>query len=214
MNIQKRLEKKRGRFITVEGIDGAGKTTAVETIANFYRELGRQVVVTREPGGCEIGEKIRTLFLENSMCLDTQILLMFAARAQHLEDVIYHGLQRGRIVICDRYVDSTYVYQGVTPEAVSKIRKIEKIVCGGFKPHVTFLLDVTVENAQIRLSNRGGLNSFDNAEIGRKQQQRLGFIRRACESSTSVIIDADRSIESVNTDILKHLVSMHRHIAK
>ncbi|CUR75541.1 Thymidylate kinase [Achromobacter xylosoxidans] len=140
----------RGRFITLEGVDGAGKSTHTEWIAEFLRGQGLEVVSTREPGGTPLGEKLRALVLTDPMGLDTETLLMFAARCEHLHQVIEPALARGAWVVCDRYTDATYAYQGGGRGlGAERVAALETWMQAG-RPDRTWLFDVPLEVARAR----------------------------------------------------------------
>jgi dTMP kinase len=152
----------RGRFITVEGIDGAGKSTHLEFIAAALRDAGKDVVVTREPGGTELGEVLRDLVLRRPMSPRTETLLMFAARAEHIERVIEPGLAAGRWVLCDRFTDATYAYQaGGRGLAASDIAALEAWVHPTLQPDLTLLFDVEPALAAQRLSDARQADRFE-----------------------------------------------------
>ncbi|CAG0968438.1 partial dTMP kinase, partial [Anaerolineae bacterium] len=139
------MEQARGQFITLEGVDGAGKSTHIPTIANLLRSKGHEVLVTREPGGTPLGEKLRELLLHESMHPETETLLMFAARREHLELVILPALARGAVVLSDRFTDATFAYQfGGRGVAANKVRQLESWVQEGLQPDLTLLFDVPV----------------------------------------------------------------------
>ncbi|WP_443081433.1 dTMP kinase [Thiohalorhabdus sp.] len=158
----------RGRFITVEGIDGAGKTTAVDHLGERLREAGIEAVATREPGGTELAEAIRDLLKGSEgepPCEDAETLLVFAARAQHLGVTIRPALEAGQWVICDRFTDATYAYQGGgrgVPAA--RIRVLEEWVHGGFQPDCTLLFNLSPEEGLRRRSGEGRSNDRFEAE--------------------------------------------------
>lgn len=171
---------KPGRFITLEGIDGAGKSTHLAWIERHLRGLGIPVVVTREPGGTALGERLRELLLNHPMHPETEALLMFAARREHLEQVIRPALARGEWVISDRFTDASFAYQcggrGV-PEA--KLEILEQWVHGGFQPDLTLLFDVSVEVARSRLPHGTGLDRFEQEQDLFFSAVRSAYLRRA-----------------------------------
>ncbi|MCH8847177.1 MAG: dTMP kinase, partial [Proteobacteria bacterium] len=148
----------KGLLITLEGIEGAGKSSHIQFIAEQIQQAGRDVLLTREPGGTNLGEGIRDLLLiknEESMFEETELLLMFAARAQHVQQIILPAISAGKIVICDRFTDSSYAYQGGGRGiSLEKIQQLEKWVfsgdLSGFKPELTLLLDLSVETGLSR----------------------------------------------------------------
>ncbi|HJN50010.1 MAG: dTMP kinase [Pseudomonadales bacterium] len=175
---------KAGRFITVEGIEGVGKTTNLEFIENYLMQHGVDVVVrTREPGGTPLAEDIRALLLqERAEEVDavTELLLMFAARAQHVSSVIRPALARGEWVLCDRFTDSSYAYQGGgrgIPE--EQIQVLETLVLDDFEPDLTIILDLTVERALQRAEERSAKDRFEQEERLFFERVRQDYLRRA-----------------------------------
>jgi dTMP kinase len=198
------------RFITFEGIDGAGKSTHVEWFAEQLRERGHRVDVTREPGGTELAEALRDLLLHRSMTPATEVLLAFAARSDHLERRIRPALAEGRWVVCDRFTDSTYAYQG-GGRGVSwtEIEQLERWVQRGLQPDLTLLFDVPAEvAAQRRAAARSAdrFESEDQAFFGRVK----AAYRRRVESDPSrfVLIDGTQSIEMIKKTLEQSLSSI------
>src|SRR2546429_6147620 len=147
----------RGKFITLEGIDGAGKSTHVGGIADFLRARGKDTVVTREPGGTPLGEKLRALVLSQKMDIDTEALLMFAARREHIAQVIAPALASGSWVVSERFTDATYAYQGAgRGMARDRIAALERWVHGGLQPDLTLVFDAPVGVALARLPKKRG----------------------------------------------------------
>jgi len=188
----------RGKFITLEGIDGAGKSTHVGSIADFLRRKGKEVVVTREPGGTALGEQLRLVLLSQAMDIDTETLLMFAARREHIAKVIAPGLAEGRWVISDRFTDATYAYQGSGGGmAKDRIAVLERWVQAGLKPDLTLVFDVPVEVALARLTGVRA-DRFESENRGYFERVRAGYLERATAESGRVrVIDAQRSVEEV-----------------
>src|SRR5882672_3440373 len=168
-----------GKLITLEGIDGAGKSTQVRGIAAFLRGKGREVVVTREPGGTPLGEKLRALLLSKVMDIDTETLLMFAARREHIAQVIAPALAQGRWVVSDRFTDATYAYQGSGGGmAKDRIAALERWVQDGLQPDLTLVFDTPVEVALARLAKDRG----DRFELESKsffERVRAAYLERA-----------------------------------
>jgi dTMP kinase len=196
----------RGLFITVEGIEGVGKSTNMEYLHESLLAAGVEVVLTREPGGTELGEKIRGLLLDHNnqnMTDDTELMLMFAARAQHLAELIRPALAKGEWVLCDRFTDSTYAYQGGGRGIETRrIALLEDWVQGDFRPHVTLLLDVPVEVGMARAQARGELDRFEREQEAFFHQVREAYLDRARqEPGRFKIIDASCSIEEVQGQI-------------
>lgn len=164
-----------GKFITLEGIDGAGKSTHIPDIANALRVRGKEVLITREPGGTALGEKLRELLLHEPMHAETETLLMFAARREHLEQVIRPALQRGVYVISDRFTDASFAYQcGGRGVAADKVEQLERWVQGDFQPDLTLLFDVPVAVSTQRL-----VAARDPDRFEREREEFFDCVRRA-----------------------------------
>ena len=193
-------------FITLEGIEGAGKSSAVECVVQTMRSLNCTVVATREPGGTELGERIRALVLDKrlvSMSADTELLLMFAARAQHLEDVIRPALARGECVVCDRFTDASYAYQGGGRGLpVTAISQAEAIVHPDLKPHTTLLLDAPPEVGLGRAQGRGAADRFETESVSFFERVRNVYLMRAAADPDRIItIDAKWDLDRVHAQI-------------
>ena len=158
----------RGKFITVEGGEGAGKSTNLALIKSLLEDAGKPVVMTREPGGTPLGETIRGLLLDakqSSMVTDTELLLMFAARAQHIAEVIEPALAEGKYVLCDRFTDATYAYQGGgRGVSIERIAKLEQFVQGELRPDLTVLLDLPVAQGMARAGERSAPDRFEQEQ--------------------------------------------------
>jgi len=158
-----------GKFITIEGSEGVGKSSNIAFIENYLLDAGKDVLLTREPGGTELGEAIRNLLLDaknTAMCSDTELLLMFAARAQHLDEVIRPALAAGKWVICDRFTDATYAYQGGgrgIPD--SRIAILEQWVQNDLQPDLTLLLDMPVAAGLERAGKRSAPDRFEQEKL-------------------------------------------------
>lgn len=193
----------RGRFITFEGIDGAGKTTHLawfrERLEEKLGPTGRAVILTREPGGTSLGEVLREVLLHRSMDLETEALLMFAARREHLAQVIEPALARGDWVLCDRFTDATFAYQGGgrgLPR--DKLETLERWVQGGFQPDLTVLFDVPPETASERRSAVRAPDKFESETNVFFARTRAEYLRRADEAPYRfTTIDATQSIERI-----------------
>lgn len=196
-----------GRFITFEGIDGAGKSTHIDYVTALLEAENRKVVVTREPGGTELGEKLRKLLLHERMHPETEALLMFAARKEHLEQVIEPAIKRGDWVISDRFTDASFAYQGGGRELDrEKLRQLEHWVHPHLQPDMTFLFDVSPEIAQARLEAVRSPDKFEREKSAFFNRVRAEYLRRAKEFPDRFrIIDSSLSIESIR-DILKKLL--------
>lgn len=185
-----------GKFITVEGIDGAGKSTHLAWIAQQLDARGIAVVVTREPGGTPLGEQLRELLLRQPMHIDTEALLMFAARREHLAQVIVPALERGAWVLCDRFTDSSFAFQGggrQMPE--SRLEVLEGWVQDGLQPDLTLLFDVPLEVAQARMSGGRVLDRFEQEKQEFHARVRAAYLRRAERYPARIkVIDSSRSV--------------------
>jgi dTMP kinase len=190
----------RGKFITFEGIDGAGKSSHVEWLASLLRDQGKVVHVTREPGGTELGEKLRELLLHKSMHLETETLLMFAARREHLAKVIEPALASGEWVVCDRFSDATYAYQGGGRGLDRpKLQQLEQWVHGHLQPDLTLLFDLPLEVARERIALASRvLDRFEQERADFHERVRQAYLERAHSSPVRIrVIDAQQSIEKI-----------------
>ncbi|MFL9891713.1 dTMP kinase [Paraburkholderia sp. RL17-383-BIF-A] len=193
----------RGKFITFEGIDGAGKTTHLswfrERLEQKVASTGRAVVMTREPGGTPLGEQIREIVLHQKMDLETEALLMFALRRQHLAEVIEPALARGDWVLSDRFTDATFAYQGGgrgLPR--DKLETLERWVQGGFQPDLTVLFDLAPEIASERRSAARDPDRFESESAAFFNRTRAEYLRRAEEAPYRfAIIDSAQSITQI-----------------
>ena len=198
----------KGKFISVEGTEGVGKTTNIECIANWLDERGIAYISTREPGGTALGEKIRALLLdkENSgMAASAELLLMFAARAQHLEEKIIPALQAGTWVLCDRFTDATYAYQGFGRGLnLEYIKQLEKLVQGDVHPDFTLILDIDPELGMSRVRARGELDRFESEALEFFDRVRAGYRERANDNPARYcLVDASSPLAVVQ----KHIVA-------
>ncbi len=197
-----------GLFITFEGPDGAGKTTQVKVFAQHLQEEGYDVLVTREPGGTTISDKIRGLILDpayTEMDDSTEALLYAASRAQHVREKVLPALAQGKVVVCDRFVDASIAYQGFgLGLPVHRIKDINDFATGGLVPDRTYLLDVPVAIGRSRLDARAGLDRIEQKESGYHERVRGGFMQIASRNPARIcLIDANRSMEEVSRDIQK-----------
>ncbi len=195
----------RGKFITLEGIDGAGKSTHLAWLADLFRQRGLRLCVTREPGGTDLGEKLRALLLDRNqqMHLDTEAMLMFAARREHLDKVIEPALAGGTWVLCDRFTDATFAYQG-SGRGVdwAKLRVLEQWVQGALQPDLTLLFDVTPEVGRQRAGSIKSPDRFEQEENAFFMRVRDGYLRRAKEAPSRMrVIDAGTSVERIRQTI-------------
>ena len=194
----------RGRFITLEGIDGAGKSTHLAGIADFLRERGKEVVVTREPGGTPLGESLRALLLSQPMSVETETLMIFAARREHIARVIAPALSAGRWVLSDRFTDATYAYQGAgRGMAEDKIAALERWVQEGLQPDLTLLFDVPVEIARQRLA-QSPADRFEGEGAGFFERIRSGYLKRAAADASRIrVIDSEKPLGQVKEEVEK-----------
>lgn len=192
-----------GKFITFEGIDGAGKSTHLDYFAQQLRAAGRTVIVTREPGGTPLGEKLRELLLYERMHLETEALLMFAARREHLAQVIEPALARGDWVISDRFTDASFAYQGGGRKlSLDKLRALEQWVHPHLQPDLTLLFDVPLEVARARLDATRALDKFEQEKTDFFAATRAEYLRRAAEFPQRFrVIDSTRSIEDTRAEL-------------
>ncbi|MDH0304489.1 MULTISPECIES: dTMP kinase [unclassified Pseudomonas] len=195
-----------GLFITLEGPEGAGKSTNREYLAARLREQGIDVVMTREPGGTPLAERIRELLLapsEEAMATDTELLLMFAARAQHLAEVVRPALDRGAVVLCDRFTDATYAYQGGGRGVpVERIAILEAFVQGDLRPDLTLVFDLPVEVGLARAAARGRLDRFEQEGQDFFEAVRQAYLQRAGQQPQRYsLLDAAQPLEAVQRAI-------------
>ena len=203
----------KGQFITVEGTEGVGKSTNMAFIENWLKNAGKELVITREPGGTELGEKLRAVLLdakEQSMCDDTELLLMFAARAQHLQEVIQPALDAGKWVLCDRFTDATYAYQGGGRGIeMTRIAQLEQWVQGDLRPDMTLILDLPVAVGLERAGKRSAPDRFELEKHDFFNKVRDTYLARASEQPHRYqVIDASPSITDVQQSIQAVLENM------
>ncbi len=196
-----------GRFITVEGIDGAGKSSHIEWLREYLSDLGHSVIVTREPGGTPLGESLRTLLLNEPMSPETEMMLMFAARAEHLATVIRPALSRGAWVISDRFSDATYAYQvGGRGVPARKFAALEAWVQEGLQPDRTILFDVSVATAQARLHDTRVLDRFEREAADFHRRVRDAYHARAAAHPQRIrLVASDVPMPEVRVQILAAL---------
>jgi dTMP kinase len=194
---------KPGKFITFEGIDGAGKSTHISFVASLLRDRGHTVVTTREPGGTPLGEQLRALLLHEKMHLETEALLMFAARREHLAQVIEPALARGDWVISDRFTDATFAYQGGGRLLERrKLEILEQWVHPNLQPDLTLLFDVPLEVARARLDRSGDLDRFEQEKADFFAATQAEYQRRAAQFAGRFrVIDSSRPISEVNQEL-------------
>lgn len=204
-----------GWLITFEGPEGGGKSTQIQRLAAYLRSMDMPCTLMREPGGTPIGDRIRQILLDpaaGEMTQRTEILLYAASRAQLVEERILPALKRGEVVLCDRFVDSSLVYQGYAPNwDMNEVLKINRMATGGLRPHRTYLLDLPVEESTRRLKKRGNLaDRIEQKGQAYHERVREGFLRlAAAEPQRYVVVDAtdstDRVFERIRTDLASFL---------
>lgn len=194
----------RGLFITLEGVDGAGKSTHLEWLSEQFRAQGRTVRITREPGGTPLGERLRDLLLNSPMHAETEALLMFAARREHLARVIQPALEAGEVVVSDRFTDASYAYQcGGRGLAEARLETLETWVQGDLQPDLTLLFDVASEVAEARRSAVREPDRFEQERADFHDRVRQAYLRRAGRYPQRIkVIDANQSVESVRRQLL------------
>ena len=194
----------RGKFITFEGIDGAGKTTQIQALQRFLTDRGIEVVRTREPGGTPLGEKIRALLLNDDMNLMAETLLFFAARSQHITDVIVPALQRGAWVLSDRFTDATYAYQvGGKGFEAQKVLALEAMVQEGFGPDKTVVFDLDPAIAAKRLATTREPDRFEKENRDFFTRVRNAYLDRAqADPKRFLMLDASLAPEAITQELL------------
>jgi dTMP kinase len=203
----------KGKFITVEGVEGAGKSTQAVFMRDYLEAVGQRAILTREPGGTGLGEQLRTLLLDHrddGMAADSELLLMFAARAEHLARVIRPALENGDWVVCDRFTDATYAYQGggrAIPGA--RIAVLEDWVQGPLRPELTLLLDLPVREGLARAGRRGLNDRFESEDLAFFRRVRSAYLDLAKRHPQRYrVIDADRPVEVVRGAVEGTLLSL------
>lgn len=204
----------RGKFITIEGGEGVGKTTNIAFIRAWLEQRNIAYVSTREPGGTIYGEKIRALLLDHQdEAVDplAELLLIFAARAQHLARVIKPALERGEWVLCDRFTDATYAYQGGGRElGLEAVAVLEQFVQGSMRPDLTLILDLDPETGMQRASDRGNLDRFESEQTAFFQRVRKTYLHLAGQNPQRyAVVDASQSLVEVQQTIA---VALNRHL--
>ena len=199
--------KNLGRFITLEGGEGAGKSTQIQVVKDYLLTRGNDVVVTREPGGTSEGQEIRNLLVsgdKDKWSPLSETLLILADRAAHLERVIRPALAEGKYVVCDRFLDSTKAYQGVAGGlGLDVIHNLQQPVLSTTLPDVTFLLDIDPEKGLRRAQERGGELRFESKTLAYHRTLRNAFLDFAAQEPDRIfVIDADRDVQAVSADIL------------
>lgn len=198
----------KAKFITLEGMDGAGKSTHISTIIKTLEANGHEVVSTREPGGTPLGERLRTLLLHEVMHAETETLLMFAARREHIAQVIQPALARGAYVLSDRFTDATYAYQcGAKGVSADKINQLEQWVHQDLQPDLTLLFDVPVEVSVARLAGARSPDKFERESADFFRKIRDAYLTRAAQNPQRfIVIDASKSLDEVSKTV-KELIA-------
>ncbi|XXK23418.1 dTMP kinase [Arenicellales bacterium nBUS_48] len=208
------MDNQRGKFISFEGGDGVGKTTQINLACQHVKKLGHTPVVTREPGGTMLSEQIRDLVLKSSAGITpiTEVLMMFAARAQHTSEVIEPDLAAGKWVLCDRFTDASYAYQGGgrgLPDELIEV--LAEIATNGLEPDLTLLLDLDVEEGVRRSHLRDSpLDRFESEAIEFKNRIRAAYLKRQNHNSTRIVlVDAAQSIQEIQSEIATQIDNLH-----
>lgn len=200
---------KRGKFLTVEGTEGVGKTTNIAFIKSWLERNGIEYVATREPGGTPLAEEVRALLLApraEKVHENAELLLVFAARAQHLAQVIEPALAQGKWVLCDRFTDATYAYQGGGRQMEkSTIATLESLVQKSLRPDAVILLDIPVQLGLERARGRGELDRFEQEDIAFFERVRAAYLERAGANRHYRIVDASQTLEQVQAALETHL---------
>lgn len=194
------------QFITFEGIEGCGKSTQSKKLHQYFLNENKDVILTREPGGTDQGEAIREILINQDLDYKTEVLLNFAARNEHVTKLIKPALKENRIVISDRFFDSTYAYQGYAMNVdLAFIDNIKNQTIADFAPDITFLIDIDVNKAFERISARIDNNKYENFSLDFHQKVRDGFLDLASQNNRIKIIDGSKNEEEVFAQILTHL---------
>ncbi len=203
----------KGCFITFEGGEGAGKSTMIQRASEYFQAQGRAVVLTREPGGTRLSEVIRKLVLGKEypeLCAQAELLLVFAARAQHLAELIRPALDKGSVVLCDRFTDASWAYQGGgRGQSAQFITALEQAVHGDLQPDLTLLLDLPVESGLQRMTSRAEIDRIEQESLVFFERVRAVYLSRAQQFPERFrLINAAREIDSVWADIKQQLAGM------
>ena len=200
----------KAKFITFEGVDGAGKSTGLDWFADALRQRGIDLLVTREPGGTPLGEQLREILLNQPMHIETEAMLMFAARREHVEKVIRPALQRGTWVISDRFSDASFAYQGGGRGVpLAKLEQLEQWVHGDLQPDLTLLFDIPIEVARQRLSNNVSLDRFEQEKGEFFERVRQAYLARAVKAPQRIsVIHAEKSLQEVQQELANIVASL------
>ena len=198
------------KFITFEGVDGAGKSTHLAWFADALRQRGPDVIVTREPGGTPLGEQLREILLNQPMSIGTEALLMFAARLEHIEQVIKPALHAGKWVVSDRFSDASFAYQGGGRGLDwGKLSQLEQWVHPDLQPDLTLFFDVPVEIARQRLTNNASLDRFEQEQADFFERVRAGYHRRVSQNPQRyIVIDAAQSLNIIKQKLEEIILSL------
>ena len=198
------------KFITFEGVDGAGKSTHLEWFANALRQRGINLLVTREPGGTPLGERLREILLNQPMHAETEALLMFAARREHVEEVIRPALKSGTWVISDRFSDASFAYQGGGRGVpLAKLEQLEQWVHADLQPDLTLLFDIPIEVARQRLSNNVSLDRFEQEHGEFFERVRQAYLARVAKTPQRfAVIRAENAIPEVHQELAKIVATL------
>ena len=201
---------RRGKFLTLEGVDGAGKSTHVPWLIDTLTQHGLQVLSTREPGGTPIGETLREILLHTPMQLECETLLMFAARAEHLRTVIEPSLEAGIWVVCDRFTDATYAYQGGGRAlGVERVAVLEQWLHAACQPDCTWLFDVPLEVARERLNRTRDQDRFEQLDDAFFERTRAVYLSRAEQDRSRIRrIDSNRPVEQIRAELSLHIEAL------
>lgn len=193
----------KAKFITFEGVDGAGKSTHLNWFADMLRKRGIELLVTREPGGTPLGEKLRELLLNEPMHAETEAMLMFAARREHVEKVIRPALECGTWVISDRFTDASFAYQGGgRGVSFAKLEQLEQWVHGDLQPDHTLLFDIPIEIARERLANNASLDRFEQERGDFFERVRQAYLARVAKNSRRyTVIRAEKTLDRVKQEL-------------
>jgi dTMP kinase len=204
------MANERGKFVTLEGIDGAGKSTHVKTVAAMLEACGKKVLLTREPGGTPLAESLREILLHQAMHLETEALLMFAARREHLDRLILPALAAGTWIVSDRFTDASFAYQGGGRGlSAMRLEELERWVQGDFQPDLTLLFDLPVATARGRMGRGAGLDRFEREGGPFFERVRQAYLLRAAASPARIkVIDASQSIEEINNRLEEIVITL------
>ena len=209
------VNSQRGRLITLEGGDGVGKTTHIELLEAYLTEQGQSVLTTREPGGTALGEALRKVLLRDGLeCgAETEMMVLFAARTQHLHAVLLPAIARGQWVLCDRFTDATFAYQGGGRGILfERIERLETFVQNDFHPDLTLLLNLPVEEGLARVTGRGGgVDRFEKQDLAFKERIRRSYLRRQRDYPSRIqCVDASGSVDEIQIILRQHIQTLLR----